>query len=653
MICSLPDRLRSPWRFTPVIFLVLLFAAGCATGQQVFREGEQLMQEGRSEEGLQRLEQAVREQPGNLHYRTAYIRYRDAHIARLTAQADLSLQAGRLDEAEAQFKAILSLHPENPRAPTGLAAVATARRNNELAGKAAAAIGRDESDTARQHLRAVLAQDPDHPQANQLQRQVDEKAGKLGGMPSLKLSAIPRQTVSLEFRDAPLRTVFDAISRQSGINFVFDKDVRLDLRTTVYSRNTALGDAIDMLLATSQLAKKVVNANTLLVYPHLPIKQKEYEDRVVRVFFLANIDAKSALNLVKTMTRSNDIHVDERLNLLFVRDTPEVVRVVDEILKLADQADPEVMLEVEILEVTRSKLQELGVQWPNQLSVLTPEAITTANTNAAGAIVTTTTPAGRLTIRGLRGVGWGDLGVSPNPQINLRKEDSDVNLLANPRIRVRNKEKAKIHIGDKVPVITSNVTSTGVTSESVSYLEVGLKLDVEPQVHLDGEVGMKVGLEVSNIVREVKSANGTLTYQLGSRNATTVLRLKDGETQVLAGLISDEDRSGASKVPGLGDLPILGRLFSSHRGETKKTEIVLLITPRILRNLVRPELGQAEFFVGTEDVVTTRQLMSPSGMRRRSMIPPVMPPVPPALPQPGDPIDPAMLEAQEPNPSTP
>jgi general secretion pathway protein D len=137
----------------------------------------------------------------------------------------------------------------------------------------------------------------------------------------------------------------------------------------------------------------------------------------------------------------------------------------------------------------------------------------------------------------------------------------------------------------------------------VNYLDVGLKLDVEPTISLDNEVSMKVGLEVSNIVREIKSANGTLTYQVGTRNASTVLRLKDGETQALAGLISDEDRKSASKVPGLGDLPLLGHLFASHNDQKTKTEIVLLITPHIVRNIVRPEMAAMEFPSGTESSI--------------------------------------------------
>ena len=191
---------------------------------------------------------------------------------------------------------------------------------------------------------------------------------------------------------------------------------------------------------------------------------------------------------------------------------------------------------------------------------------------------------------------------------------------------MKNREKAKIHIGDKVPVITSNTTSTGVISESVSYLDVGLKLDVEPSVLMRDDVQIKVGLEVSNIVREIRSNSGTLTYQIGTRNTGTTLRLKDGETQVLAGLISDEDRSTASRVPGLGDLPLLGRLFSSQRDERSKTEIVLLITPRVLRSDATRQPALTEFRGGTENSIGGG-LAAPFGslVEQTSSLPPALP----------------------------
>jgi general secretion pathway protein D len=210
--------------------------------------------------------------------------------------------------------------------------------------------------------------------------------------------------------------------------------------------------------------------------------------------------------------------------------------------------------------------------------------------------------------------------------LSLRQTDGSTSVLANPRIRVKNREKARVHIGDRVPVITTTAAATGgFVSESVSYLDVGLKLEVEPQIYLEDEVGIKVGLEVSNIANVVKgNNNNTLAYQIGTRNASTSLRLRDGETQILAGLISDEDRRSANRVPGLGNLPVLGRLFSSTSDNATKTEIVLLITPRLVRTLARPDARTAEFPAGTEGV---------AGAASAGAVP-YAPPPPPGQPAP-------------------
>ena len=640
------------------IATLALTLAGCAS-DRAFREGERLLAQGQTEAGLRQLEEAVREEPNNVQYRTAYIQAREAHLVRLLAQADADLQAGRDNAAEARYRDVLKLHAESPRARAGLQAVEALRRNRTVLKEAKDALDKGETEQARSRLRSVLAGEPGQPEALALMKRVEEKTGKAEGAEFPKLAAIFRRPVTLQFRDAPIRTIFDALSRQSGLNFVFDKDVRTDTRLTIFSTDTPIVDSLDMLLKTGQLAKKVLNDNTLLIYPALPAKLKEYQDLVVKSFFLANTEAKQIVNLVRSMAKTRDIYIDEKLNLMVVRDTPEAVRLVEKLVAVADRPEPEVMLEVEILEVKRSRLQELGLQWPTQFTLLSQINQVTNIFDDAGNIISTTTDQidTPLTLESLnkRNLSASSIAVSPNPVLNLRKDTGDVNILANPRIRVKNKEKAKIHIGDKVPVITSNVTSTGVTSESVSYLDVGLKVDVEPQVFLEGDVGIKVGLEVSNIVQQIKSATGTLTYQLGSRNATTVLRLKDGETQVLAGLISDEDRTGASKVPLFGDIPLLGRLFANKRDELSKTEIVLMITPRIIRNIERPELAQGEFFGGTESAASDQALqlrpapgvspmMSRPGLRLGA---PQQPPVP-AQP-PAEPAGPAELPP-EPNP---
>ena len=634
--------------FLTALMTLLLGAmlAGCAS-DAALKKGQRLIAEGKPREGLAQLELAMREHPDDLQYRTAYLRQRELFLANRLGEADAALREGRLDQAQALYREVLGLHPENARAPAGLAAVETAKRNQTLLAEAKSALLRNDPDGARSRLRVILAQEPDHADALAMMARLEEKAGRSRGIEPPKLAVNFQKVVTMEFRDAPLRAVFDALARQSGLNFVFDKDVRTDQKATLYSRGVTIADALDMLLTSNQLERKVLNANTLLVYPSQPAKQRDYQDVAVRAFFLANADPKQTLALLRTMAKIKDVHVDEKLNMVVVRDSPENIRLAERLVRLADQPEPEVMLEVEILEVKRSKLVELGVQWPTQLGVLSKEKVTTTTVNGTLSTTTTSYNDVPLTLELLKNIEAGTVSMNIAPGVSANKTDGDVNILANPRIRVKNKEKAKVHVGDKVPVITSNVTSTGVTSESVNYLDVGLKLDVEPQVYLDGEVAIKVGLEVSNIVQQVKTSTGTLTYQLGSRNATTALRLKDGETQVLAGLISDEDRSSASKVPGFGDIPLLGRLFSSNRDEKSKSEIVLLITPHILRNIERPELADAEFMAGTEagsggqpimlrpalSLPVREEMPEPAPEPEPSHGAPVLPLLPPSAPQ--------------------
>jgi general secretion pathway protein D len=592
-------------RIRPICLTAVFLAlglAGCAS--QGLTEGRKLIAAGQPEAGIARLRTAMAKEPDNIELKAYYHTQRERIASQLLTQAQLDLDAGRFDAAEAALDKVLAIHPENPRAHTLLDNLAAARENQQRLQAATQALAAGRLDEAEQTARVILAQSPGDAGATALLQQI-QAARTPDELRPRELGAAYHKPITLEFRDAPLRNVFDMISRQSGLNFIFDKDVRTDARATLFARNTPIADAVDMLLISGQLAKKVVNANTLLIYPDLPQKQKAYQDLMVKSFYLGNADAKATMAMLRTLVKTKDIYVDERLNLLVMRDTPDAIRLAEKLVAVQDLAEPEVMLDVEVLEIKRGRLLDLGVQYPNQFSLLNTLTTNTATTPPGGAVVntaTTTLSPLPLTVDKLRHITGADIAMN-NPQVNLKKEDSDVNILANPRIRVKNREKAKIHIGDKVPVITSNTTSTGVVSESVSYLDVGLKLDVEPSVLMHEDVQIKVGLEVSNIVREIRSNHGTLTYQIGTRNAGTTLRLKDGETQVLAGLISDEDRKSASKIPGLGDLPLLGRLFSNHHDERNKTEIVLLITPRVLRSDSTRQPALTEFRGGTENAI--------------------------------------------------
>jgi general secretion pathway protein D len=217
------------------------------------------------------------------------------------------------------------------------------------------------------------------------------------------------------------------------------------------------------------------------------------------------------------------------------------------------------------------------------------------------------------TLESLRNVNRSKIVVSPTlgVTLNLKKTDGDLNTLANPRIRVRQHEKAKIHIGSRYPIITNTVTpsagASAVVTGSIQYIDLGLKLEVEPDIHMDGEVGIKTSLEVNSKGGDVSSGDQSAPI-INSRTVNTVLRLKDGETQVLAGLIDDQDSKSAVKVPGLGDIPLLGRLFSSNTHDKKKTELILAITPHIIRNIHQPDADLAAYWSGTDGTVRSRPI---------------------------------------------
>ncbi|MGH8314615.1 MAG: secretin N-terminal domain-containing protein, partial [Steroidobacterales bacterium] len=493
--------------------------------------------------------------------------------------------------AEQLYNRALALESGNVRARRGVEGVQADRRHADLVAQGESDLKQGASEQAEAKVRAVLSEDPGFGPANALRAKIEAARGPVNVVP--RLHSRDNRPVTLQFRDANTKMVFEVLSRQTGINFVFDKDVRSDGKTTIFVQNVPVEQAIELVLGQNQLARQVLSENMVLIYPNNPQKQKDYQDQIVKAIYLTNADPKQAQNLLKTMLNAKTIFIDERANEIVIRDTPEMVRMAEKLLASLDLPEPEVMMEVEVLEITRSKLQQLGINYP------TGETISTQ---------------GNLTAYSLfHDIEARTLSVSSlSASADFLKQVGVTNVLASPRIRARNKEKAKILIGSRVPVITNSVTPTNsqpVVTGSVQYLDVGLTLQVEPTIYLDGDVAIKVGLEVSSIIKEVKDpVSGSLAYQIGTRNADTVLRLKDGETQILAGLINDQDTRNSNHIPGLGDIPIVGRLFGSQRDSTDKSEIVLSITPRIIRSQPRPPSDTTEFWYGTESSVRSAPL---------------------------------------------
>jgi len=594
------------WRMTVLIGALLL--SGCAA-QMHHRTGMTAIEQGDYPTALKELAQAASLAPEDVAYRRDWLRVRENANNHLLTVAMEATARNDHAKAEASYREILKYEPENARAQAGLlklTALAQAEDDLSMARKA-----QKEGDLihAMELVTGVLRRLPGHAAALALRTELDAlQAAAVPVVP--QLGTIYRKPINLEFRDASIKVVFDALSRTTGINFIFDREVKPEQRTTVFLKQTSLDDAIDVILSTSQLEKKVLNASSVLIYPNTQAKQREYQDLMVRAFYLANVEAKQTATMLKTVLKLKDIYVEDKTNMLVLRESPETIALAEKLIRLQDLEEPEVMLEIEVLEINRSRLLNAGVQWNSQLTV-TP----LGNTSS---IPVNGTATSAITLSDLRNLNSDRIGITlPSATINLQKTDSDAKLLANPRVRVRDHEKAKIMIGDKVPVVTTTSTNTFVT-ENIQYLDVGLKLEVVPDIHLRDEVGLRLGLEVSSLVSSVKTNNGSQAYQIGTRNFNSALRLKDGETQVLAGLISDEDRTAGNRLPLLGDFPLLGRLFGSQNDSRQQTEIVLSITPHLIRNIQRQGPAAESFWSGTETSLRDRPLLLRSADDKRT-----------------------------------
>jgi general secretion pathway protein D len=590
-------------RLTALATAVLL--AACAS-QQLHKEGMDQLAQGHTQDGLNSLRRASEAEPSNAQYRVDYLKQRTAMAQAAVAAGDDALSRGKPDDARERYREVLTFEPTNERAVRGLVQIEERKRAEAQFAQAERLFKGGQNEAAQEILARMAREQTMAAQARALLKEVEEKieAARLAREEQLNANNAFRKPVTLQFRDATIKLVFEAISRATNVNIIMDRDVRPDLRTTIFVKDASVEDTINLILLQSQLEKRVLNSNTLLIYPSTPAKQREYFELKVRSFQLSNVEAAYMANVIKTMLKTRDIVTDARTNTLVMRDTPEAIAVAEQLVAANDQPDAEVMLEVEVLEVSKTRLQDLGLSWPTGFGVTIPGSAPTIDT--------------------LRALRSGDLlvpsGLSLGAQFKLT--DSDANVLASPRIRTRNKEKARILVGDKVPTFSNLITpsqsgSSGgnsVITGSIQYLDVGIKLEVEPQVYADGDVGLKLNLEVSSVTNTIKSDSG-LAYQIGTRSTQTALRLKDGETQILGGLIQDAERNSGARIPGLGELPILSRLFGADHSDRQKTELVVSITPHIIRQVAYSDPSLNSIWSGSEAAVRSKPIrVEPIGM---------------------------------------
>lgn len=556
---------------------------GCA-GHFAFQEGKSLLQQSRIEEGLDKLQQAVRANPDSTEYRTTYAVARERAAAELLRMAERQVQARQSAAAQRLYQRVLALDPADARAEDGLRRVVVQKAQAERLAQAQAAREAGDWAGVLALSQALLREEPGHAEAAVLRAEALRRTAPPSS--EAMLAEAFRKPVSLEFREVPLRQLFEILSRSAGLSFVLDQEIKPDAKASIFMRNGTIESALAYLLMSSQLEKQVLNASTVFIFPATANKLRDYQELNVRSFQLAWAEAKTVAAALRTLFKGREVVVDDKLNMLVVRDTPEAIRVIDRLVQLYDVPEAEVVLELEILEVSRSRLRDLGVHWPESLT-LTPLASDTY---------------GSLTVSDLKQLRSSSIGaqLAGGLSFNLGQTDDSVNTLANPRIRVLNREKARVQVGDRVPVVTVTTSPTGGFAENVTYQDIGLKVDVEPVIYRGNDVVIKVGMEVNNITGQQTSKLGTVAYSFGTRSASTTLRLHDGETQVLAGLINDQDRETARKVPGIGSLPMVGRLFGTSHSDGGKSEVMLSITPRVVRNAQAREPAELEFRSGPE-----------------------------------------------------
>lgn len=587
--------------------LVLVMLAGCSSASRSFNRGERLEEDGRFEEAMLSYADAFAKDPQAGIYRVRFFGAREKAAEQRFRQGRVFFDKKDYAAALENFQAAFGLDPTQERFKQH-AAVASRLKDAQQAYREGLDFEKANKlkDAMRSFSRAMELDSANKDYHTALSRVTGMRKNKLEGYELNLKSAKP---ITLKFKDAKIKDVFSIITQLSGINFIFDEGVK-DQPVSIYIENATFQQVMDLLTNMHKLGTKVANESTMIIYPLTPDKKKQYEDMQVRTFHLNYMDAKKAVNLIRTMIQVRKIYVNEDSNSVVVRDTSDVVDVVDRILEANDVPDPEVVLDVEVVEVSDKNAQNVGLLLSNynvQLGAFngsTPLAssLTSASTSTSG--TTTATPYSiENLVRAFALKGYGGFVTVPTAQYNLGKTLTKGEVLSNPKIRVKNKEKSKFNVGTRVPITTTTLNGT-LSQVNVQYVDVGVKVNAEPNIQLNNEIVIKLSLEVSSILSK-ETVGGkdspTTVVTIGTRNLDTVLSLKDGETSVIGGLIQNTNNDSKQKIFLLGDLPLIGPLISNNDMSKDKTELILAITPRLVRGITVPQGNLMAFISGRED----------------------------------------------------
>jgi general secretion pathway protein D len=562
-----PERRAGSWSVMRGLILgaVAIAMSGCATSA-AFRRGHDAEQRQDYDRAVAEYAQAVKLQPQSTDARTSLER------SRLRASQDHFVKArrfsalGKLDEALVEYGLAAELNPTSGDIDQELRATRTKLRT-----KIAVA---SEGKTALQTL---------------------VERARTAPPPGLDLPRGVKLPSALTFRDASSRDVFLSIARFANMSLVFDSTFR-EVPVTVDLRNTTIEDALNTITGITRTFYRVLSPNTVVVAPDNQAKRREYEEDIVRTFYLSNADLKEAMDLLRLVLDLRRVSATTATNALTIQDTPERIAAAGLVLAAIDKARPEVIIDVELLEVNRTQLQEYGLQFASADS---PGINGSATISPAGGTQA-------LTLQSLRNLSQSDILLASLPSLYYRllKTDTHTRTLANPQLRTSDGQTAQARFGEQVPVPSttfSPLAAGGVAQQpitSYTYQNIGVNIDITPRTHHDDEVSLTLKVAVTSV--SGAGFGGLPTF--GNREINTVIRLRDGETNMLAGLIRDDERRSLDGIPGLSDLPVLGHIFSHTQKTTDQTDIVLTLTPHIVRVLDVTESDLRAFRIGRDGV---------------------------------------------------
>jgi general secretion pathway protein D len=508
------------------------------------------------------------------------------------------------------------------------------------------------SSIAEQELKRTAEMIGERNHTSEPEAPTDHNQEPLASMPP-EIKPLTRAPVNMKM-DNDAKIVFETIGKYVGLTMIFDPDFPAR-RIHVDLNNVTLEQALEIVSLESKAVVKPVTENTLFIFPDQPQKRKEFEEEVVKTFYLSNVTQPQDITEIMTGLRQlfdlRRVQQVNAQNAIIIRETPDKLMLVQKLLDDIDKAKPEVVVQVEVLQVSKDRLRELGIQPGSQASVAVTNGTTTTSTGS-----TTSNP---MTFDTFRHLNPSSFSVTlPSLTANLVESDSDTKIIQNPEIRSVDGQTAKLKIGQRIPVATGSfqagvgVGGTGaagfvnpLVNTQFTYLDVGVNVDVTPRVHPNHEVSLKLRIEISS---ELTTTNigGISQPVIGSKTIEHDIRLKEGETNILGGLIERTDTKTISGWPGLARIPILGRFFADNKVDHQEDETLIVLTPHIVRMPDWTKANLRPMLSGTDMDVRTRR-----ESELRTPQPETQQPVPPAT-QPQQQQPPATATSTTPNTPT-